>query len=113
MTRLMQEISHEDVPRTLPGYRLIWLKAQYARKQERLSKLDILSLAGLSIVGIAGLARLLVWRFPKILAGVVDITGVSLPDFKNVFSNGAPFAVIIGVVFMVWALTRDSFFAEK
>ncbi len=113
MTTFMQKISHEEVPHTLPSYRLIWLKAQYARKQERLSTLDMVALIGMSLTGIAGLIGLLFWRFPQFFDGAVNATGTSAVNWTGMVSNGAPFAVIVGVLVTVWLLTRDSYFAER
>jgi hypothetical protein len=113
MTTIMNNISAADTPHPLPSYRLIWLKAQYARKQERISKLDILSLAGMSILGLAGLAGLAFWRFPKLFSGIMDSTGTSALPWSNLFSNGAPLGVIAGALIIVWLLTRDSHFAER
>ena len=113
MARMMEHISGERGTHALPNYRLIWLKAQYARKEERLSVLDIIGLIGMSLVGIAGFIGLLLWRFPGILNGIIDSSHRPLPDINTVFSNSAPLAVIIGLIIMVWVLTRDSFFAER
>jgi hypothetical protein len=113
MVTMMKRISDEPAPHSYPAHRLIWLKAQYARKQERLSVLDIAALAGMSLAGIAGLAGLLLWRFPQTFTGIIDSAAVSLTDFKSVLSNGAPLVVIAGVLVMVWVLSRDSFFAER
>ena len=113
MTMMMGKISSQSTAHSLPSYRLIWLKAQYARKRERLSAFDLVALIGMSLVGVAGLSGLLLWRFPQLFTGIIDVTGSSASDLKNVFSHGAPLAVIAGVVVMVWLLTRDSFFAER
>ena len=113
MTMMMGKISSQSTAHALPSYRLIWLKAQYARKQERLSAFDLFALIGMSLVGVAGLSGLLLWRFPQLFTGIIDVTGRSAPDLKNLFSNGAPLVVIVGVLVMIWLLTRDSFFAER
>jgi len=113
MVTMIKKISDEYATHALPGYRLIWLKAQYARKQERLSLLDFAALAGMSLAGIAGLAGLLLWRFPQTFTGIIDSAAASLIDFKSVLSNGAPLLIIAGVLVMVWVLSRDTFFAKR
>ena len=113
MTRVMETISGEHSAHALPSYQLIWLKAQYAKKEERISLLDIIALSGMSLAGIAGFIGLLLWRFPNIFNGIIDSSHQHLPDISAVFSNGAPVAVIIGLIITVWVLTRDSFFAER
>ena len=113
MTTLMQKISREDVLHALPSYRLIWLKAQYARRQERLSALDMVALIGMSLTGIAGFVGLLFWRFPQLFDGAVNVTGTSAVNWTGMVSHGVPIAVIVGAIVTVWLLTRDSFFAER
>jgi hypothetical protein len=113
MTTMLKNFSTIDTEHPLPMYRIIWLKAQYARKEERLSTLDLVALGGMTLVGIAGLLGLLVWRFPQLFAGVFDSAARTAPGFTNVFSDGAPLAVIIGALVLVWGLTRGSFPAER
>jgi hypothetical protein len=109
----MQGYSHELESRKLPSHRLIWLKAQYALKQERLSKFDIAALVGMSVVGLAGFVGLLLWQFPHFLSGFIDLTGRSFPGIRNVFSHSTSLPIAIGVVIMVWVLTRDSSFVKR
>ena len=113
MTKITKKISQEDSTHALPSYRLIWVKAQYVRRQERLSKLDLIALIGVSLVGIAVFAGLLLWGFPQLFAGVLQSVGASSPGWSHILSNGTPLAVILGVLIMVWLLTHDSFFAER
>ena len=113
MTSAMKTIAGAESAHPLPSYRLLWLKAQYARKQERLSAIDMISLIGMTLTGIAGMAGLVLWRFPKLFNGILETTGTSAIPWGNIISNGAPLAVIAGAFIMVWLLTRDSFFAER
>ena len=110
---LTHRFSSEHVPHDLPNHRLIWLKAEYSHKQERLSKFDLVALIGMWLVGALGLIGLFYWQFPQMFTGVIDLAGRSLPDIKNVFSNGTPLIAIIGLLVMAWVFTRDSFFAER
>jgi hypothetical protein len=107
----MKRFSNIDVPHSLPSHRLIWMKAQYARKQERISTLDMVTLIAMSAAGVMGLAGLLFWRFPKLLGGILGGTG-SFP-WSTMFSGGTPFIAAVGALLVVWFLTRDSFFAER
>lgn len=113
MTMMINKISNVGASHTLPSYQLIWLKAQYARKQERLSMLDILSLVGLSLSGIIGFLGFLLWRFPKFLPGIFETTGASAISWKSVVSSSGSFALIAAVCIMIWLFTRDNFFAER
>jgi len=70
-------------------------------------------LVGMALVGIAGFAGLLLWQFQDRLSGLSGKTGLSLPYVTSVVSTFAPVAVFIGLVLMVWILTRDSSFMER
>ena len=98
---------------SLPRYRVIWLKAQYVRRQERLSSLDILSLAGLWAVGAAGFLGLILWKFPRLLKGVLENAGTASNSLTGVFSHYESLAVAGGVFLLVWLLTKERFFAES
>ena len=104
----MQAWSSEHKSIKLPSHKLIWLKAQYARRQERFSMIDILALGSLSVIGITGLIGLLVWQFPHLFSGIIDMTGRSLRNLGNLFSYSTSITITIAVVIMVWILTRDS-----
>ena len=109
MTTAMTNMATGGAARPLPSYRLIWLKAQYARKEEQLSKLDILALTGMSLGGIVAVLGLLLWRFPKIFGGLME---TAVP-WRSLVSNGTPLVIIAGALLIVWLLTRDSHFAER
>jgi hypothetical protein len=113
ITKMMNQFAAEGRVHTLPNYRIVWLKAQYARRQERLSALDLVGLIGIALGGVGGLVGLSAGMFPRPFAALVELTGRSLPALTSLFSNNAPLAVMIGVGVMVWLLTRDSIFAER
>jgi hypothetical protein len=109
----IQEYSREPESRTFPSHRLIWLKAQYARKQERLSKLDIAALGGMWVIGIAGFVGLSLWKFPHLFSDALDAARESFPDLANLLSHGTSLGISVGILIMVWALTRDTFAAKR
>jgi hypothetical protein len=113
MTTMMKELIAEDRPHPLPNYHTIWLKARYARKQERLTKFDLFALVGVSLSGIVGLVGLLFWIFPQVFGKLVAIPVISGLQLTNVFSFGTPTFILAGLVVTVWLLTRDSIFAER
>lgn len=113
VSNLMQAYSRKHESPTLPSHRLIWIKAQYVGKQERLSKLEIFALGGMSVIGVAGFVGLLLWQFPRLLSNALAMTGRSFPEFSNVLSHGASLAVTVAVLIIVWVLTRDSFMADR
>jgi hypothetical protein len=111
--KMMNKFAAEGRVHTLPNYRIVWLKAQYARRQERISALDLVGLIGIALGGVGGLIGLSAGMFPRPFAALVELTGRSLPALTDLFSNNAPLAVMIGVAVMVWLVTRDSIFAER
>ena len=110
---MMNKFAAEGGVRALPNYRILWLKAQYARRQERLSALDLVGLIGIALGGVGGLIGLSAGMFPRPFAALVEMAGRSVPALTSLFSNNAPLVVIIGIAVMVWLVTRDSIFAER
>jgi hypothetical protein len=113
MTTMMNELMADKHPHPFPNYRTIWLKARYARKQERLTKFDLFALLGVSLSGIAGLVALLFWLFPQLLGGLLNIPVFANLHFPSFASFGTPTFILVGLVIAVWLLTRDSIFAER
>ena len=111
MASMMKELSARELPHPLPNFRTVWLKARYARKQESLTKFDVLSLAGLSLVGIAGLAVLLMVIFPQLFRKIIDIPSISISQLTGAFSGGTPLLILAAVGALVWLLTKDSKYA--
>lgn len=113
MMKHLKALSTTDIEHSLPNYRLIWLHAQYARRQERISILDILMLVGMALLGLAGFLGIMFWQFRDLFTGVLGKMGISFPHMTNVISSGAPVAVFLGLIVIVWILTRDSSFMER
>ncbi len=107
LTGLMAEVADTENRRTLPDYRTVWLKARYVRREERLSRLDLITLAGLLLGGITGLALLLMLTLPQMVRKVVDIPNLSFSHMPSLASGGTPFLALAGVALMIWLLTRD------
>ncbi|MGB2867996.1 MAG: hypothetical protein WBD36_06075, partial [Bacteroidota bacterium] len=112
-TMMMKELVANNPAHRLRDYRVIWLKAQYARKEERLTKFDLLALVGLSLSGIAGLFGLFLLMLPQLSGRFLDIMVPAVPRLSTVLSSGVPVLVVTGVAVMIWILTRDSIFIEK
>jgi hypothetical protein len=113
MTALMNELTAVEPRHPFPNYRTIWLKARYARKQERLTKFDLFALAAVSLSGLGGLVALLYWIFPQLFGGLLDIPVFANLRFPNLASLGTPTFILVGLAITVWLLTRDSIFAER
>jgi hypothetical protein len=63
-------------------------------------------------VGIAGLAGLILWRFPKVLPGLLSAGRISSTPFTVIFANYESLAVAGGILLLGWLFTRDTFFAR-
>ena len=113
MTTMMSEIAAGEGPHTLPGYRLIWLKAQFARKQDRLTKFDLFALGGLSLSGIVGLVIFFFWRFPESSATLRSIPAIFSLFLSNIYSLGIPGFVFVAILVTVWILIQDSTFTQR
>ena len=110
---MMTKFSTEVAPRSLPDYRIIWMKAQFEKKQERLWTRDLMGLIAVSLGGLAGLVGLSAGMFPRPFAALTEFSRNSLPALKSLFTTNAPLGVMIAVALLVWLLTRDSLYARK
>src|SRR5579862_1424513 len=97
----------------LPSSRVVWLRAQYARKQEYLSVLDLVTLTAASIAGLAALAGLIFWGFPQIFTDAAGRVGKFFSGFSQVSFPVEPIAVSVAVLMFVWLMSRDSFSTER
>jgi hypothetical protein len=112
VSQLLHGLRESAVPQ-LPSYRVIWLKAQYARRQERLTKLDIAFLCGISVLGFAALAGFFLWQFPTVSTGALHLALKSLPDVRGLFTHHASLTVTLVGLIMVWIITRDTFTVRR
>jgi len=109
----MPRLADLPVAHPLPSHRLIWLKAQYARRQQRVSNRDLIGLSGMTVVGTTILLGIVVWRFPKLFPGVVSTIQSSIPETPGGMSVTTPLIVFIVLVVFAWLITRDRFLPEK
>lgn len=112
MTMIIQGMHGDEKEHHFPTYRLIWLKAQFVRREERLSAIDLVALVAMSLAGIAMLAGFLLWRFPQMFNGALKIADRSMPRFIDLISNSPQLVVIIIVFIGVGVLTKDRFLAD-
>lgn len=87
------------------SYRLLWLKAQFTRKQERLSRLDRLSLVGIFVVAAVTLTGFALWKRSLVLRWLAGVSGEP--------GSSVPFFLLAGCAALVWFLTEELFLHEK
>lgn len=108
LRRQSEAVSHQ-----FPNPQLLWIRAQIARKEEKLSALDLLTLAGMTLLGAAGLIGFLFWRWPQLKHFVGGTVTASMPKLIDVFPVGIPLFVLFAVVAMVLVVTHDYFTARS
>ncbi len=92
---------------------LNWLKAQFARKQDCLTRSDLFALRELLLSGLARLVALLFWGFPQLLGNLRSIPAALSLFVGNIWSLGTPAFVLAGIIVTVWILTQDSTFTQR
>jgi hypothetical protein len=108
----VREITAQEIP-AIPGYRLIWLKAQFTQKQERLFALDVVSLLGLSLVGALMFLGIVFWKLPQLSSWTLELFSSSTSSWMNSFPLNIPVAVVIAFVLAVWVFTLESYFSKS
>jgi len=111
MTTTMNILTTNTATRAFPDYRILWMKAQLAKRQERLTTLDLVGLITVALGGTAGLAGLSVGLFPRLVSSLIALTGQPLPAIQSLVAANAPLGVLIGVGVMIWLITRDRRYA--
>ena len=113
MATMIVQISVEEPVHRLPSYPSIWIKAQFARRDEQLSRLHLIAMAGLTLSGVIWFAGIVFGTSSQVFNRFFDFIREYTLMLLHGFSHGAPFVVIIGVALLVWILTRDTFFHRE
>ena len=109
----MRSLSRATLAPQLPAARTLWLNAQYSRRQERLSKLDLIALIGMGLVGTCMLLGILVWQFPALFADTIGLIGARVPHMSHDVPVGTPAIVLFLLAGFVWLITRDGLFTRR
>ena len=107
ITTMMNRISAEPSARAFPDYRILWMKAQYAKRQERLSTLDLFGLIAVALGGIAGLVGLSAGMFPRPFALLLASTNRLVPTLTTFVSHNVPLGILLAAGFLLWLITGD------
>lgn len=114
LVKMMQAFALEttQISPPAPLYWQIWLKAQFAHREERLSKLEVLALRGASLVAAIGFIGLLLGNWPRFFAWLIHATK-SAPSWPGLFSSDFSLAAASGLIVILCILIYDIFFAES
>jgi len=113
VTTMFVRLSDKDDDHRLPEYLSLWLRAQFARREEKLSRLDLIALGGLSISVVIGLAGIALGASSRVFNRVLDAGRDISPVVQQGLAHGAPIVLIIGVILLLWLLTGDATFLDK
>ena len=112
-TRVAAEAVHSlrsqanDVAHPFPSHQLLWIRAQFARREDKLSALDVFTLAGVIVLGALGFIGFVFWRWPQVKQVFGNATAVTAPRLVDVFPVGAPLFVLLAVVGLILLMTND------
>ena len=87
------------------SHRVLLLKAQFARKEERLSRLDRWTLVVLFFAAVATLAGLALWKWELVKRW---FSAVSVDPGSSV-----PFYLLAACAALIWFLTEEVFAGER
>lgn len=87
------------------AYHILWLRAKFMSKQERLSKLDYYMLVGLFGVVLLSLIGTVLWKWQLVRTWIMN--GSSEP------ASNLPLYIVAGCVALVWFLTEEVLHEEQ
>ena len=89
----------------LPSYQVIWLRAQFTRKHDQLSRLDRLMLLGVFVAGFVAAIGAAVWKWDTVLRWTSRVSGES--------SMSLPFYAMAGLAALLWFLAENVFYPDR
>ena len=89
----------------LASYQTIWLRAQFTRRHEQLSKLDRVMLLGVFMAGFVGAIGAAVWKWETVLRWTSRVSGET--------SVSMPFYAMAGFAALLWFLVENVFYPDR
>lgn len=86
-------------------YRILWLRAQFTRKQERLSRLDRFMLFGMFAVAATGFVVVALWKWRIVQRWIMDVSAEP--------GSNLPLYILAGCAALIWFLTEEVFAGER
>jgi hypothetical protein len=111
---MMEQLRSETLnePAHLPSSQLIWIRAQFSKRQQKLSLLDLVILIGALVTGTAGLFGILIWKIPGVLQAIPGFTKQQSPSIIDLAPIGVPILLIVGGL-LIYTIFPDVFAVEK
>jgi hypothetical protein len=82
--------------RAFPSYQVLWIRAQFTKRQEKLSLFDFVTFIGALVVGLVGLLGVLIWKIPGFIHFVPGFSDQSPPPWTELAPVVIPILVIVG-----------------
>lgn len=90
--------------------RVLWYRAKFSKRRERVSLLDVISLWMMSFAGVCA-TLILIWiNYPALSAKVTSLGMTLLPGSVSLT---VVFGGLGGILFLLWLFTLDVFLAER
>ncbi len=93
--------------KAIPAYKYLWLRGQFNRREERLSRLDLVKLLGSSFVGVLALIGIIFWKVPSFSSMVTEIFSGKIPDWLAIIPVGIPLSVAIVTLIAIWVYSLE------
>jgi hypothetical protein len=93
-------------------YRGVWLRAEYARRQQRRARRELVQAIVPAAATAVFVSGLLIWKRPSLhdlVRGSIDLVA-SVP---SLFTGGVTLAVLLGFVMLTFVLMEDSWSRDR
>ncbi len=97
----------------IPPYRVLWLKAQFTQRQEQLSKLDLVTLLGLSLVAAITFIGIMFWKIPRLQEWNISRLFDSSSGWISSLPLNIPVAIVIVFMIAVWMFSLEFYFTKR
>ena len=93
--------------KAIPAYKYLWLRGEFNRREEHLSRLDLVKLLGSSFVGVLALIGIIFWKVPSLSADIMEIFSGKIPDWLTIIPIGIPLSVAIVTLIAIWVYSLE------
>jgi predicted anti-sigma-YlaC factor YlaD len=112
VVQAMQRLAMQTASPPAPPYRGVWLRAEYARRQQRRARRELVQAIVPAAATAVFVSGLLIWKRPSLhdlVRGSIDLVA-SVP---SLFTGGVTLAVLLGFVMLTFVLMEDSWSRDR